>query len=291
MGVIWKHRLFIIVLMCMGLIPIVSAKSPGQFDDGTVMTTLERITFISYSGIGLLFLATAGFLVMERRDVARRHRSSIGIGAVICGIAGFHYLSMLDAYLAHGAVPTDFRYTDWVLTVPLMAVLFALLAGRESYTKDRFLMIPGLSVPGVIIFGSLIMMISGYIGQMQIDQAIQDGSTPPVTHWYWFVQGLIGFVAVLSIVGSPLNGAYGIDDSRIQDESIRHALLNLRRLMLFGWLIYPIGYIVGAQQPSGEDPSLLMMLVYNMADLVNKLGFVIIVLIGAKNTPEALSQS
>lgn len=251
------------------------------------MSSIERVTYISFVAISLMFIAAAFFLFMERNDVARRHRPAIGIGVMIVGIAGFQYALMQDVYLSDGSIPTDFRYADWLTTVPLMAVTFAVLAGRESFTNHRLFSLPGMSVPGIIILGSLFMMVGGYIGQLEIDQALADGTTPSNIHWFFFAQGCVGYLTVFLIVGTPFTGAYGIDDSKIADDAIRTTMGRLRRLILIGWIIYPAGYILGAVEAGGQDGSALMMLVYNIADLVNKLAFVIIVLVGTRDTEEA----
>ena len=61
----------------------------------------------------------------------------------------------------------------------------------------------------------------------------------------------------------------------------------LRKLVIYGWLIYPVGYIIGALDIGGNDVKEWMVMVYNIADLINKVGFVVIVLIGTRGTVEA----
>lgn len=279
--------IFAICLLALLFAPTVSAAGGSTFENGEAMSSLERVTYISFVAISLMFIAAAFFLFMERNDVARRHRPAIGIGVMIVGIAGFQYALMQDVYLSDGSIPTDFRYADWLTTVPLMAVTFAVLAGRESFTNHRLFSLPGMSVPGIIILGSLFMMVGGYIGQLEIDQALADGTTPSNIHWFFFAQGCVGYLTVFLIVGTPFTGAYGIDDAKISEDAIRTTMGRLRRLILIGWIIYPAGYILGAVEAGGEDGSALMMLVYNIADLVNKLAFVIIVLVGTRDTEEA----
>ena len=279
--------LLALCLLAILFAPTASAAGGSTFENGEAMSSLERVTYISFVAISLMFIAAAFFLFMERNDVARRHRPAIGIGVMIVGIAGFQYALMQDVYLSDGSIPTDFRYADWLTTVPLMAVTFAVLAGRESFTNHRLFSLPGMSVPGIIILGSLFMMVGGYIGQLEIDQALADGTTPSSIHWFFFAQGCVGYLTVFLIVGTPFTGAYGIDDSKIAEDAIRTTMGRLRRLILIGWIIYPVGYILGAVEAGGEDGSALMMLVYNIADLVNKLAFVIIVLVGTRDTEEA----
>jgi len=52
-------------------LPTVSAAGAAQFEDGSSMSSIERVTYISFVGIGLVFIASAFFLFMERNDVAR----------------------------------------------------------------------------------------------------------------------------------------------------------------------------------------------------------------------------
>lgn len=268
-------------------LPTVSAAGAAQFEDGSSMSAIVRVTYISFVGIGLVFIASAFFLFMERNDVARRHRPAVGLGVMIVGIAGFQYALMQDIYLTSGSIPTDFRYADWIITVPLMAITFAVLAGKESFTKHRMYDMPGMSVPGVIIVASMFMMVFGYAGQTEVDAALASGSEPPVIHWYYFFLGTVGLLTVLVVVGTPFTGAYGIDHRLIADASIQLAIRRMRLLILGGWLVYPVGYVVGALQVGGDDGGAWMMLTYNIADLINKVAFVVIVLIGARSTEEA----
>ena len=286
-----KLRTALIVTAFLSLVilsPSALAAGAAEFEDGSKMNSIERITYISFVGIGLVFIAAAFFLFMERNDVARRHRPAIGLGVMIVGIAGFQYALMQDAYISDGSIPTDFRYADWLTTVPIMAVSFAILAGKESFTERRLFSLPGMSVPGIIIVGSLFMMISGYLGQVELDRALAEGGEASAVHWYYFAQGMVGYLTVFLIVGTPFTGAYGIDDSKIHDASIKQGMKRLRALVSFGWIIYPVGYVVGALEVGNEDGAAMMILLYNLADLVNKLAFVIIVLIAARGTQEAL---
>lgn len=277
------------VLLAVALAPTAAAGS-AEFEDGTAMSGIERVTYMSFIGISLMFIASAFFLFMERADVARRHRPAIGISVMIVGIAGVQYALMQEAFIAEpGALPTDFRYADWLTTVPLMAVTFAVLAGKEAFTDRRLFSLPGMSVPGIIIVGSMFMMISGYLGQLELDQALAQGVEPNPIHWYFFFQGCVGYLTVFMIVGSPFTGAYGIDDTKISDPSIVATMTRLRKVVLIGWLIYPVGYVIGATELGGVEGAASMMLVYNLADLVNKLAFVIIVLIGCRAVEDTVS--
>ena len=70
-------------------------------------------------------------------------RPAVGLGVMITGIAGLQYALMQDVYIVDGSVPTDYRYADWITTVPLMAITFAVLPGKESFTDRRLFSLPG----------------------------------------------------------------------------------------------------------------------------------------------------
>lgn len=282
-----KTRSVILSLILLILTMPLASAAAGYFDNGDAMTAMQRVTYISFVAISLIFIAMAFFLFMERNDVARRHRPSIGLSVMIVGIAGFQYILMQEVYLIDGSIPTDYRYADWLTTVPIMAVVFAILPGKETFTDKRLFSLPGMSVPGIIVIGSLFMMINGYVGQVDVDSAIAAGTDPGVVHWFWFFFGMLGFMTVVLVVGTPFTGAYGIDDSKIKDPAIKLTMDRLRKLVIYGWLIYPVGYIIGALDIGGNDVKEWMVIVYNIADLINKVGFVVIVLIGTRGTVEA----
>ena len=56
---------------------------------------------------------------------------------------------------------------------------------------------------------------------------------------------------------------------------IKNCLESLAKIVTFGWLIYPAGLLISFYDPSIET-TLMRELVYNLGDLFNKIGFVII---------------
>ena len=92
---------------------------------------LQRATFfmffIGYISMGAAFI----FFMSERNNVAPEYRTTMTISALIVGIAAFHYYymrgvyvdsCMLDEGIEACSVSTDYRYMDWIITVPLMAL-------------------------------------------------------------------------------------------------------------------------------------------------------------------------
>ncbi len=62
---------------------------------------------------------------------------------------------------------------------------------------------------------------------------------------------------------------------------IRKALLQMRLFILIGWAIYPVGYAVTLFAP-GIEVQLIRELIYNFADLINKVGFGLIAFFAVK---------
>ena len=57
-----------------------------------------------------------------------------------------------------------------------------------------------------------------------------------------------------------------------------------------GWIIYPLGYLFSPKADIidlGGDGELLMGIAYNIADMINKIGFGVVAWMGAKKAAEA----
>merc|ERR1712014_572570 len=66
------------------------------------------------------------------------------------------------------------------------------------------------------------------------------------------------------------------------DEYVKASFATMRFIVTVGWSIYPLGYFFGYLMGQVEDSSL--NLVYNLADLVNKIAFCLVILNSAKQS-------
>ena len=102
------------------------------------------------------------------------------------------------------------------------------------------------------------MLIGGYLGE-----AGYMASMPA------FVIGMIGWAAVIYLIfagdAAKANTASG-------NAASQTAFNAMRMIVLVGWSIYPIGYLVGG---AGNADSL--NIIYNLADLVNKTAFGLVI--------------
>ena len=229
--------------------------------------------FIGYISMGAAFV----FFMSERNNVAPEFRTTMTISALIVGIAAFHYYYMRGVYIDTGAVSTDYRYMDWIITVPLMALKFPSLVGKDAITDNKVL---GLGFTGVCFVGALIMISFGYLGE-----------TGVINEALGLVLGGVGWAMIMVATGLPfgLYDGLGVDNSKIREELVCSTDA-LRTFILVGWVIYPLGYLVGTDMvDAGSDGKEIMAILYNIADMINKIGFGIVAWMGAKKASAMMS--
>ena len=231
--------------------------------------------FTFFIGSVSMLAATVWFL-MQHGVVDKKFKDSMLVAALITGIAAVHYfymreqwVSTFDPNVVGSESPTELRYIDWILTVPLMVVEFALLTG-VGMTKLFWL--------------SVVMLVTGYFGEA-------DGVMDMLTLKLWgAISGAAYFwmayeVGCLTIFGGP-TGAVGKALSSGSGK-IPAAGRMLQWFVLVGWAIYPIGYMAGTAEGMwysfvdiGAGP---MNIIYNLGDAVNKIGFGMAVWYAAKS--------
>lgn len=198
---------------------------------------------ISFWLVSAAMLAATAFFFLERSSVNGKWKTSLTVAGLVTGIAFWHYLYMRGMWIETGTSPTVYRYIDWLLTVPLQVVEFYLiLAAVTSVSAGLF---------WKLLVGSLVMLIGGYMGE-----------TAMVDRTIGFVIGMVGWVWVIYLIffgeAANVNASSGNAASQM-------AFKTIRMIVLVGWAIYPIGYLMN----NAAD----LNIVYNLADLVNKTAF------------------
>ena len=107
------------------------------YDDNGDVKGLEMLTyflfFVGYISMGVAFV----FFMSERNNVAPEYRTTMTISALIVGIAALHYYYMRGVYADFGVVSTEYRYMDWIITVPLMALLSSPRSSGRTPSRTR----------------------------------------------------------------------------------------------------------------------------------------------------------
>ena len=234
------------------------------------MKTGDLVGFTFFIGTTAMFAASV-FFYFERQTVSDKWKTSLLISALITTIAAAHYLYMREYWCstfngtnAGAASPTEFRYIDWLLTVPLMCVEFYLLLKAAGASVNMLWRLVGYSV---------LMLVAGYIGEVsaKIGQPIRG-----FENFGWGVISTIGWAGIVYEIffGEAKQLADGSSDA-----NVRMAFNLLRGFVLIGWAIYPIGYMTlpGNVLSNSVELASKMNVIYNIGDAVNKIGFGLIV--------------
>lgn len=270
-----RTTVFAMTIATLALI-VTQSVSAGTVNPATKgYSDLEMLTFftffVGYIAMGAAFV----FFMVERNSVAPQFRTTMTISALIVGIAAMHYYYMRGVYIEHDAVSIEYRYMDWIITVPLMALKFPSLVGKDAITDKK---VAGLGFTGICFVGALIMIGFGYAGESGMMDAIPA-----------LLLGGMGWAMIIVATGTPWTDGLGVDNSKIAPE-LMWSTNALRWFIVVGWIIYPIGYLFSPEVALVDGPSEdLMAVLYNSADMINKIGFGIVAWMGAKKASSMMA--
>ena len=213
----------------------------------------DDVVGISFWIATAVMAAGALFFWMERSTVKASWQTSLTVACLVCFVAFWHYMYMRDVWEATGESPTVYRYIDWLITVPMQIVEFYLILAACTAVS--------LGVFWKLLVGSLVMLLGGYFGE-----------TGVMSPMMGFVVGMVGWVFIIYYIF--VGEAAQIKDSA-GNENLVMAFDGIKWIVTVGWAIYPIGYFMG-YLGGGVDSAGLNTL-YNLADLVNKFLFGLVI--------------
>jgi len=204
---------------------------------------------ISFWIISIAMVAATAFFFLESLRFSGKWRTSMVVGGLVTLVAAVHYFYMRDVWASGGGSPTVYRYVDWIVTVPLQMVEFYLILAACTAVAG--------GVFWRLFIGSLVMLIAGYLGEAgMINVTIA------------FVVGMAGWIYILYEIFAGEAGKISAADA---PASVQTAFNTMRWIVTIGWAIYPLGYFLG-YLAGGTDVG-TMNLIYNIADVLNKIGF------------------
>jgi bacteriorhodopsin len=213
-------------------------------------------------------LAAALFFFLERRNVPKRWTTNVTLAGIICLVAAISYYYMQGMYVNLHVSPTHFRYIDWLITVPLMCAQFYLLlrpAGASVGSLCR------------LVVGGIWTIAFGYYGE--------------VSDAYWsIVWGGVSTLGYLLVLYEVWFGPLAKVVERSTNEEVVRAYQYLGYFVMIGWAVYPLGYMT---LPFNVFESLHINrnLAYNLGDVVNKLGFGLVVYSMARKAANSRKKS
>ena len=228
----------------------------------TAMLASNDFVGISFWLISMAMLASTVFFFIERNSVKASWRTSITISGLVTGIAFVHYMYMREVWVATGTSPTVFRYIDWLLTVPLLMIEFYfILSAVKKVSSGIFWR---------LLVGSLVMLIGGYLGEAGYIN-ITAGFVIGMAGWIYILYEIFSGEAAKEAakLKGPVNGCFNF----------------CKWVVTLGWSIYPLGYLFGYMIGGTDEASL--NIIYNLADLLNKTIFGLVIYQTAKNLTPA----
>ncbi len=219
------------------------------------------IVGVSFWLISAAMVAATYFFTVERDRVKGKWKTSLSVAAMVTGVAAIHYFYMRGVWVESGKSPLVFRYVDWLITVPLQFVEFYFILAAITTVRATLFW-------KLMVF-SLIMLVFGFVGELKL-----------MNTWLAFAIGMAAWIYILFEIfmgeASKINAASGTAASK-------KAYSALKWIVSVGWVIYPIGYVMG----QGEGGEGTLNLIYNLADLVNKIAFGAIIWSAAVSDSEA----
>ena len=219
----------------------------------TIFLATDDFVGISFWLISMGMLAATAFFFMEQANVATQWRKSVNVAGLVTGIAFINYLYMRTLWVETGDTSTADRYIDWLITVPLQIIEFylILIAVRK---------VP-IGIFWRLLIGSLVMSVGGYCGEVGFIQP-----------FLGFIIGVAGWFYILYEIFS---GEAGTAVAKSGNKSLVISFGALRMIVTIGWAIYPLGYVFG--HLTGGIDSESIVIIYNLADFVNKIAFGVII--------------
>jgi sensory rhodopsin len=198
--------------------------------------------------------ATTVLLIMSGAWVSPRWKLSVALAALVALVAMMHYFIATPVWLTAQQMPVVYRYVDWLVTVPIQVLCLYFFIGSVA------------AVPAGLfwrlLIASVAMVLARYMGESDL--------------MYPTLGFLIGLILWLYILGEVFFGRLSEVNASSASGSVQVGFFWLRLIVTIGWALYPLCYLV-VRLGSGADVAKLMV-IYNLADLVNQIAFVLAIL-------------
>jgi len=112
-----------------------------------------------------------------------------------------------------------------------------------------------------LTIGTLVMLIGGYLGEAGYMNVTLG-----------FVIGMVGWAYILYEIFAGEAGKVAAEKA---SPAVASAYSTMRWIVTIGWAIYPLGYFFGYMAGGADMESL--NIIYNLADVLNKIAFGVII--------------
>jgi bacteriorhodopsin len=205
-----------------------------------------------------MMLAFTAFFFVQVGVVPKQWRTSVSIAGLVTGVAFYNYTFMKEQWVNLQTSPTNYRYTDWLITVPLQIVEFYFILKASGPVNGAL---------GMRLFlSSVAMVMFGWLAEIDVMAKV--------------VGFALGCACWLYIVYETFSGEAAMYAAKLTSQASKDAFNYIRLIVAVGWTIYPLGFAIAyiipgtLIRPHEEGPPYNPLnVLYNLADLVNKGAF------------------
>jgi sensory rhodopsin len=203
--------------------------------------------------------ATTVLLLTSGRWVSPRWRLPVALSSLVPLVGVLHYgLSSLVWLQAHD-MPVVFRYADWMIAAPVQVLTLYFFIRTVSSTPTGLFW--------RLLIASVAMVLARYMGETDL--------------LYPTLGFLIGLLLWLYLLGELYFGRMAEIAAQSASDPVRIGFFWLRLIVTIGWALYPLSFLI-VRLGNGADVA-KMSVIYNLADLINQIAFVLAVLAAAIN--------
>ena len=227
-----------------------------------------QLVTASMAGALAIMLASAVYFLMVRESLTMKNRHPVVLGAVVSGIAGFHYLRVLaswtsaftfknGAYVGNGTpFFHGYRYADWLITVPILVVQLVLVLNLEAKAQ-RSMALRLAAAAGL-------MVALGFPGEVATD------TTKKMIFWGL---GFIPFAYLVYTLWVEMGQSL-----RRQPEEVATTVSNARLTLVTTWMFYPIVFLFPVLGLTSGMSESMRQVGYSLADVLAKPGYGLLIL-------------
>ena len=257
-------------LTLVGALSLLTLSSVAASSHSSGMLKETDMVGVSFWIATAMMLASTVFFILERNNVAAKWKTSMTVAALVTGIAWYHYTYMREHWVMTEESPLVMRYIDWLITVPLQV-------------SEFYLILAAIGAASAVLFwklfgASIVMLVAGFLSEADIDAV--DGM-----EWPLFIVGCLAWAYIIYELWA------GEAKEKVADasEGTQFAFKAMAGILTIGWAIYPLGWILG--QDAGDSGIDRLNILYNIADVVNKTAFGMMVWYAATMDTKAAAAS
>jgi sensory rhodopsin len=203
--------------------------------------------------------ATTVLLLKGSQWVSPRWRLPVSLASLVPLVGVLHYAFASVVWLVAHDMPVAFRYVDWMVATPIQVLALYFFIQTVANTPTGLFW--------RLLIASVAMVLARYMGETEL--------------LYPTLGFLIGLILWLYVLGEAYFGRMAEINAQSASDPVRLGFFWLRLIVTIGWALYPLSYLL-VRLGNGADVAKLMV-IYNLADLINQIAFVLAILATAIN--------